>query len=74
MTKIHAIFKNGVFKPTEQPTDINEDEAVVLFVAKDGDVPSEGIIAVAELGDSFGFLGDPAEDIYSAEDCRVRYK
>lgn len=38
------------------------------------DLPPAGLMRLVEEGGSFQFLDDPREDIYTADDLRVRYR
>lgn len=38
------------------------------------DLPTDGIMKLAEMGKSFDFLYDKEEDVYSVADIKVPYK
>lgn len=48
-------------------------EEVVVEEVED-DLPTEGLMKLAEQGEVFSFLNDPAEDIYTEEDLKERYR
>jgi hypothetical protein len=48
-------------------------EEVELIEGGD-DLPTDGLMRLAEGSGSFGYLIDPREDVYSVNDLKVRYK
>lgn len=48
-------------------------EEVVVEELED-DLPAEGLMRLVEQDDAFAFLNDPAEDVYTAEDLKERYR
>ncbi len=40
----------------------------------DDDLPIEGLMKLVEQDDAFAFLGDPAEDVYTMDDLKERYR
>lgn len=47
-------------------------EEVELIEVQD-DLPTEGLMRLAQEGGSFSFLADPREDVYTLNDLKVRY-
>ena len=62
---IHAIFENGVFRPTEK---VHLPERVEVDITIQDNSETEGIARVAEESGSFDYLSDSEEDIYSITD------
>ena len=46
----------------------------VELIEVGGDIPTEGLMRLAQAGGSFDFLNDPREDIYTPDDLKVRYR
>jgi len=46
----------------------------VQLIESDDDLPPAGLMRLVEAGGSFRFLEDPREDIYTADDLKVRYR
>ncbi len=67
MRVIKALFKGGMLTPLD-PLALPEDSTVTLALLDADDAPAAGIGATALAGGAFGFLDDPREDIYSADD------
>jgi hypothetical protein len=50
-------------------------KVIVTFLDEDDpEINNNEIMYVAEKGGSFDFLNDPAADIYSDKDLKVKYK
>ena len=62
---IHAVFENGVFRPTEKVI-LSEHQEVEITIQENGE--TEGITRVAEEGGAFDYLSDSQEDIYTIND------
>lgn len=62
---IHAIFENGVFRPVEE-INLPEHQEVEIIVQED--IPTRLIAVVAERTESYDFLANPREDIYTIAD------
>ena len=69
MTKLlPAIYENGNFRPIK-PLRLPEHQKVLLAIAISQDeIPSLLISKLAEESESFQFLDNPQEDIYSPSD------
>jgi predicted DNA-binding antitoxin AbrB/MazE fold protein len=65
--RITAVFEDGVFKPVDE-VKLPEHQQVSLLVSLPDDLPADVIARAAELGGSFAFLADPAEDLYTLDD------
>ncbi len=52
---------------------VQEIEDIKLEESFD-DIPTDGIMKLAEMGKSFDFLYDEKEDVYSVADIKVPYK
>lgn len=48
-------------------------EEVIVEEVED-DLPAEGLMKLVEQDDAFAFLHDPAEDIYTVDDLKERYR
>ncbi len=48
-------------------------EEVIIEEVED-DLPVEGLMKLVEQDDAFAFLHDPAEDIYTVDDLKERYR
>jgi hypothetical protein len=46
----------------------------VVIEEMDSDVPVEGLMKLVEQDKAFAFLNDPAEDVYTEEDLKERYR
>ena len=46
----------------------------IVIEEVDDDLPVEGLMKLVEQDDAFAFLRDPAEDIYSEDDLKERYR
>lgn len=46
----------------------------VVIEEVDTDLPVEGLMKLVEEDEAFAFLHDPAEDIYTANDLKERYR
>jgi predicted DNA-binding antitoxin AbrB/MazE fold protein len=64
---IEAIFEDGVFKPLDAVR-LPEHQRVCLVVEKVDDLAAALLASAAEIGQSFAFLEDPREDLYSLDD------
>ena len=62
---IHAVFENGVFRPTER---VHLPEHVEVDITIQDNCESEGIARVAEESGAFDYLSDSGEDIYTIAD------
>jgi len=62
---IHAVFENGIFRPTEK---VHLPEHVEVDITIQDNSEIEGIAHVAEEGGAFDYLSDPEEDIYTITD------
>jgi len=62
---IHAVFKNGVFRPVEKAR-LTENQEVKIVIHEDSE--TEGIAHVAESSHAFEYLSDEQEDIYCITD------
>ena len=59
---IHAIFENGIFRPTDK---VHLPEHMEVDISIQDNSETEGIARVAEGGRAFDYLSDSGEDIYS---------
>ena len=48
-------------------------EEVIVEEVED-DLPTEGLMKLVEQDNAFAFLHDPAEDLYTEEDLKERYR
>jgi predicted DNA-binding antitoxin AbrB/MazE fold protein len=65
---VPATYERGMFKPLT-PLRLPEHLRVILVVTpSDGDVPTLLLDRLAEQSESFAFLNDPREDLYTAAD------
>lgn len=64
---IEAVFEDGVFRPLSE-VKLPEHQRVSILVTVQDDLPAELLARAAELGGSFEFLANPAEDLYSLVD------
>jgi predicted DNA-binding antitoxin AbrB/MazE fold protein len=64
---IEAVFEDGMFRPVVE-VKLPEHQRVSIVVAVQDDPPAELSARAGELGGSFAFLADPAEDLYSLDD------
>ena len=62
---IHAIYENGVFRPTEK---IRLPEHIEVDITIQDNSETEGITRVAEESGAFNYLSDSGEDIYTLTD------
>ena len=62
---IHAVFENGVFRPTEK---VRLPEHVEVDITIQENNETEGIARVAEESGAFDYLSDSDEDIYTITD------
>ena len=62
---IRAVFEEGVFKP-EEKVSLPEHQPVEVVIPED--IPTHLIAYVAEKDESFSFLSEPGEDIYTLND------
>ena len=62
---IHAVFENGVFRPTEK---VRLPEHVEVDITIQENNETEGIASVAEESGAFDYLSDSGEDIYTITD------
>ena len=62
---IHAVFENGVFRPTEK---VRLPENVEVDITIQDNSETEGIARVAEESGAFDYLSDSGEDIYTITD------
>lgn len=62
---IRAVFENGTFKPIER-VELPEHQEVEIIL--EDDIPTRVIAVIAEKAESFKFLADPKEDIYTIND------
>ena len=62
---IHAVFENGVFRPTEK---VRLPEHVEVDITIQENNETEGIARVAEESGAFDYLSDSGEDIYTITD------
>ena len=62
---IHAIFKDGVFRPVEKIS-FPEHQEVKIVIQED--IPTRLIAGVAERTGAFDLLADHREDIYTVTD------
>jgi len=46
----------------------------VVIEEVDNDLPVEGLMKLVEEDEAFAFLHDPAEDIYTENDLKERYR
>ncbi|NKB70570.1 MAG: hypothetical protein GKR89_26165 [Candidatus Latescibacteria bacterium] len=51
----------------------NTVEEVVIEEVEE-DLPTEGLMKLVETDEAFAFLHDPAEDIYTVDDLKERYR
>lgn len=65
---VKAVFENGVFRPKEKVYLDEHQEVDIIILHKNDDLPTEAIARLAEKGNQFSFLADPAEDAYKPED------
>ncbi|MBK9330965.1 MAG: hypothetical protein IPM96_00845 [Ignavibacteria bacterium] len=75
MLSVKAIFDGKEIKLLEKIASKKPGKVIVTFPDEDDPViKNYEILYVAEKGGSFDFLNDPAEDIYSDKDLKVKYK
>ncbi len=75
MLSIKAMYDGKEIKLLEKVEMTKPGKVIVTFLDyEDPDINNDGILYVAEKGGAFDFLNDPAEDIYSDKDLKVRYK
>lgn len=67
MRTIRAVFRHGSIEPLE-PVNLPENTPVTVAVPDADDLSAQGIANLAEAGESFDFLNDPREDIYTESD------
>ena len=66
-----VILDSKVFEALVQRAQTVED--VVIHETAE-DLPTAGLMKLVEQDDAFAFLHDPAEDIYTIEDLKERYR
>lgn len=72
--KIKAKYEDGSFKPNE-PIDIESGKEVDIIVIEDtdGSIKTNDLMKLSEKNESFDFLNNPEEDIYSLEDIKKKF-
>lgn len=75
MLSIRAIYDGKSLKLLDK-VDINEPKEVIITFLEptDKDISTQEDIHVAEKGRAFDFLNNEAEEIYSDDDLKVKYK
>jgi hypothetical protein len=66
-----VVLDNKVFEALVQCAQTVED---VIIQETAEDLPAEGLMKLVEQDDAFAFLHDPAEDVYTVEDLKERYR
>ncbi|MBK8981324.1 MAG: hypothetical protein IPM38_03125 [Ignavibacteria bacterium] len=75
MLSVKAIFDGKEIKLLEKIGSKKPGKVIVTFPDEDDpEIKNHEILYVAEKGGSFDFLNDPAEDIYTDKDLKVKYK
>lgn len=75
MLSVKAMYDGKVVKLLEKVEKAKPGKVIVTFLdEEDTDIKNDEILYVAEKGGAFDFLNDPAEDIYSDKDLKVKYK
>ena len=67
MKTIRAIFRDGAFKPID-PVSLPENTRLTVALLDSDDLSADAIAQLADGEQSFNFLNDPGEDIYSESD------
>ena len=75
MLSVKAIYDGKNVKLLENVEVKKPGKVIVTFLdEEDSDISNQEILLVAEKGGAFDFLNDPAEDIYTDKDLKVKYK
>jgi len=75
MISVKAIYDGKNIKLLEKVEKAKPGKVIVTFLdEEDSEVNTDEILYVAEKGGAFDFLNDPAEDVYSDKDLKVKYK
>ena len=75
MLSVKAIYDGKNVKLSEKVEVKKPVRVIVTFLDdEDTDIKNEEILIVADKGGSFDFLNDPAEDIYTDNDLKIKYK
>ena len=75
MLSVKAIYDGKNVKLSEKVEVKKPVRVIVTFLDdEDTDIINEEILIVADKGGSFDFLNDPAEDIYTDKDLKIKYK
>ncbi|MFH1287729.1 MAG: hypothetical protein ABII25_03425 [bacterium] len=75
MLAVKGLFDGKSIKLLGRVSVKEPHEVIITFLEPDEDkVLNRDIRKLAEVGGSFDFLNNPAEDIYSDTDLKVRYK
>lgn len=67
MRTIRAIFRDGNLKPLD-PIDLPENTCLTVALLDSDDLSTDAIAELARTDQSWNFLNDPREDIYSTSD------
>ena len=67
MRTIRAIFRDGNLQPLD-PIDLPENTRLTVALLDSDDVSADAIAELARMDETWNFLNDPREDIYSASD------
>lgn len=74
MLAVKGLFDGKNIKFLEKVQIKKPQEVIITFLETDENKKlQDGIYKLAETGRSFDFLNNPAEDIYSDADLKVRY-
>ena len=75
MLSVKAIYDGKNIKLLEKVEERKPGKVIVTFLdEEDSEINNDEILYVAEKGGAFDFLSDPAEDIYTDKDLKVKYK
>ena len=67
MRTIRAIFRGGNIKPLD-PLDLPENTPLTVALLDSDDLSAAAMAELAQRDQSFQFLNDPREDLYSQAD------
>ena len=72
--KTRAKYKDGRLIPLEE-LDLANDEEVEIIIIEDteGSISTNDLMKLAEKNESFDFLNNPEEDVYTLNDLKERF-
>lgn len=72
--KTRAKYKDGRLIPLEE-LDLANDMEVEIIIIEDteGSIKTDDLMKLAEKNESFDFLNNPKEDIYTLDDLKERF-